>query len=637
MPNPTPNDYMQRQPGDPSDFDVVRDPDDIKVQPNKNRERELAAGQDVRQAKWVPATPRNPGFTGRPGDWEKAAVVLEEQVRRENPDWVESAILTEAQKLYLKMVEVKHPDLPREYAALMQTSYAPPRRGLRQNIEAHAVRQVPEWQELEQLLTANPGGRKANRTLPLAIFMRSVLNEGAPEVTAQLERFAGSDLELDWAFLGSHDREENLKHMLDESTVRKQLKGMLERADPDEAVRLNLKVLERMRERHPDLGRYLVVDATPINAWVEQTVPVNEEHEELIVRKTGAKHNYHGSKSDSQGRHRHKKTWMGSKLLVISDLKTGLPLGWRLIGNKREFPYVIPLLLDIKRHAEWLEPEYLIGDSEYDVERLAFDLQAQFGVIPVFPLREQLSNSYDWAATKGVPKCARHSSYMKLIQANDFFPTDDHEWDPDFDRAKQNCKARNRWQCELCAAQGRKLMATTYLRRNARIYTWLPRRGTHRRYATRQALMLRRNSIEQLFSQLKRRGIGNRDHYSCRWASKPEHIQWLCAAALFGMTARRDAHETGLYSESADEAWELKLTKVKPRSQPAVFADAAAEHNLDGDSNDAVEHNLDGDSDDAVEVSLDGDAAAAAEADSVTSGPADSDDDEQVPSTPPVD
>jgi hypothetical protein len=33
-------------------------------------------------------------------------------------------------------------------------------------------------------------------------------------------------------------------------------------------------------------------------------------------------------------------------------------------------------------------------------------------------------------------------------------------------------------------------------------------------------LMLRRNSIEGIFSQCKRRGIGTRDHYKARWATK---------------------------------------------------------------------------------------------------------------------
>jgi hypothetical protein len=85
------------------------------------------------------------------------------------------------------------------------------------------------------------------------------------------------------------------------------------------------------------------------------------------------------------------------------------------------------------------------------------------------------------------------------------------------------------------------------------------------RYATRQALLLRRNSIEAIFGQLKRRGLGARTHYKARWVDEPIQMEWLLGTALLGMTLRRDAHESGEYAKAAKLAHTLKLTKVEPR------------------------------------------------------------------------
>ncbi len=617
---PTTANYLLQQAEDPEGVRDARD--EVIDQELEDRlaqddaTPELEGTRHPGTGQWIPFTPRRPGFSGTSKDWERLYVVLEEQKRRQHPSWDEQDVKAAALAKYEKLkVHRGLPALPGEYVELEQSSFAPPREGLRQNIEAAAIRRLPQWQEMEALLTGCKPGRNSERRLPLAVFLKSVLGKGMPELRNDIEEFVGSNLELDWAYLGSHDMAENLTHMRDESTVRRVLKRMLERNDPDECVRLNLEVMQEMQERHPDLGRYLVVDATPIQAFVEQTVPLNDEHEALIVRDTGAKLHFHGDASggddsdgDSDGaegggragnasastgggqdkvtgrsgrrrasrstgqRRRKGKAWVGWSLVVISDMKTGLPLIWKLVADGPEYPHVIPMLTEMYRLAPWMPVgSYLVGDSEYDRStRLAFDLQARFSICGVFPLRKGVGRFWEHSKTDGVPYCAEKGhDAMSLVQAPEDFGLDKVPlgYEPDFAKARKDFPGRTRWYCEKCQSRGIKLTANTWFRRNPRLYPMLPHRGNSRYRARRVALMLRRNSIEQVFSQLKRRGIGNKHHQNCRWVTKSAHIEWLCSAALFGMTARRHAHETGQYAAAAAEAWDLKLTKLQPALQ----------------------------------------------------------------------
>lgn len=521
---------------------------------------ELPAEADPR-GRWIPFNPRTPGFTGTVADWEKAYVIFEEQVRREYPSWTQDTVRREAERRYRSATELRHPKLAYEYAKLMQESFGPPREAIRENLEAAASRRIPEWAALESTLAGCRQGRPSDRRLPVAIFSRATLCSGAPELRRNLKDFAGSNLELDWSFLDSDDLQANAEILRDESCVRRVLKRMLERHDPSQTISLNLQVIKRLKERCPDIGRYLVIDGTPVQAFVEQTVPVNDRHRELVTRETGATLQHHGG-GRRHTRKRKSKSWVGWTLLIIADLKSGLPLIWQLIDG-REHPHVIPMLQELLRQAPFLDPEYLVGDSEFDETRLALDLHDRYGICPVTPLRDTLSERYEWYATKGVPQCSKHGA-MKLVQSEDFMPADvPLAYETDIDIARRRSQARTRWECDQCKQNGRTVRATTWFRDNPRLYTYLPRGGTHRRYATRIALLLRRNAIEALNSQLKRRGIADRAHSNCRWATRRCHVEWLCGAALLGLTVRREAHETGVYDQVAEEAWQRQLFKCK--------------------------------------------------------------------------
>lgn len=539
---------------DAADTSPVRDED-------SDQSDQLPRGSDPRRA--VPS-PRMPGFTGTVTDWAKALAVFVEQVRMERPTWTDAAINREAEWRYEQALVYKHPLLAEQYAMLMQESWCPNRRYVRDNIEAKACRQVPEWQQLEATLTAAGRGRPSDRRLQMAVFARQTLSPGVPDLRANVKAFEGSDLELDWAFFDSFDMLQNRELMRDETAVRRVMKGMLERSDADQTIALNLAVIKRIADRHKHIGRYLVIDGTEIQAPVEQCTLRGPEHAALVTRETGAQAHFHGGQIAGTQRRRQPKYWVGWKLLVISDMKSGLPLIWKLITGE-ESQHTVALLERLLRLAPWMDPEFLTGDKEFDKStRLALDLQSRFGIAPAFPLRRGTSARFPWVETKGVPHCSQHG-VMKLKQSDDF--ESDHvplAHEPNRARASKGLKARSRWVCEHC-----EVTETTWFRNNPRLYTFLPHMGNHRRVAVRYALLLRRNSIEAVFSQLKRRGIGNKEKFSCRWISRQTHVEWLCGAALLAMTVRREAHETGLYAQCAEEAWDLGLTKVQPKV-PAV-------------------------------------------------------------------
>jgi hypothetical protein len=573
----TDNVYLRRLPEDPDDhgehatadagadlnadddFDLVAD--------------ELGTGEDPRGAGRASRirVMRHPGMTGTQRDYDELLLMLEEQVRRERDSWPEAHIRQEAADRFAAFVAESHPKYVDEYVKLMQVSFNPHRSLLRENIEAAACRRVPELVEIERLLSSCSMGRPADRSLPLAIFERAALSKARPEFGAHYEEFTGSNLELDWAYFGTPDMNVNRGRVRELSVARKAMKAMLERHSPSVLLNANLAILKRIADRHADdgftdVGRYLVIDGTPIKAHVEQIAPVNAEHEAMIVKRTGAKYGFHGA------RNRPKKHWVGWTLLVIADMKTGLPVMWKLIGaNESEFAHVCGMLDELFARAPWIDPEYLVGDSEYDRSaRLALDLEARYGIHPVFPLRQNVGARWEWAASDGVPQCSKHGA-MKRVQHDS---ADQKGWtvsrrNPrDAEAVKRGFDARTRWRCEGCARHGEKLTSTTYIKYNARLYTYLPRGGDHRLAATRKALMARRNIMESVNSTLKRRGIGEQQHHKVLWATRPIHMQWLIGMALLGMTLRREVHETDLYEQCAQEAWELGLTKIQPVTPP---------------------------------------------------------------------
>jgi hypothetical protein len=156
--------YLDRTVDDPEGADDV-EPDPVLDDPELTAELDPRAdprpekrGKRQPKINWT----RTAEFTGTPRDYEEVRIIVDEQVRREHPDWPEHAIQREAERRYRELCSIRHPKLPIEYLKLMQTSWSPERRDIRENIESYAMRQLPEAKRLEEVLSYSRMGPSAS-------------------------------------------------------------------------------------------------------------------------------------------------------------------------------------------------------------------------------------------------------------------------------------------------------------------------------------------------------------------------------------------------------------------------------------------------------------------------------------------
>lgn len=210
--------------------------------------------------------------------------------------------------------------------------------------------------------------------------------------------------------------------------------------------------------------------------------------------------------------------------------------------------------------------KFLVGDSYYDNQiGLSEDLWFDWSIHPVFVRHGKyaktlpyVEDNKDQPGIQGVPCCPIHTRNadgslrpMKFKDSSDFITVEQ--------RAKlgiargetvKNRSARNRWVCD---ALGCTETATTNVRDDARVYTYLHRAGTHNRAQLRAAMLAQRNRVESCFATLKNSGLGAQGCLRARWAGDIE-MRWLILVASCGHNARILAHDTGAYARALHEA-----------------------------------------------------------------------------------
>jgi hypothetical protein len=193
----------------------------------------------------------------------------------------------------------------------------------------------------------------------------------------------------------------------------------------------------------------------------------------------------------------------------------------------------------------------MVGDKEFDVTELSAELEFRYGIHPVVPWKGKQARQ-QWGATSGTPKCSKHG-LMKLDWAEKFVGPKGRRRSgiPDDDLEDLSQDARLRWSCP---ARGCGVKATTYPAHAPRLYTYLPRRGEHRRVGLRSALLRRRNQVESVISSLKGMGVGLDGQMQPKWVSSDRQAEWLAGAALLGLTLRRTAHASDSYETAETEA-----------------------------------------------------------------------------------
>jgi hypothetical protein len=228
----------------------------------------------------TPRPRRSPGFTNRRHRERMEKAVIRFRLERDEPDLQGNQLEQRVEAEYAALLP-QDPAVRRYFEQTAPVSVCPPRRGIFQFVEAKAIRELPQMQELEQKLRMSACGRPSDRKLVVAALERNFLEDGRPEIFAHYKAFQVRNEPLHWAYGWPAQNGSNR----DASSVYRTLHSTLLRCNPDELLRLNVQALVRLRDvlGEPDIGRYLVIDGTNIPAAREQrsadpAYPVEEAH-----------------------------------------------------------------------------------------------------------------------------------------------------------------------------------------------------------------------------------------------------------------------------------------------------------------------------------------------------------------------
>jgi hypothetical protein len=100
---------------------------------------------------------------------------------------------------------------------------------------------------------------------------------------------------------------------------------------------LNIQALQQLSINRTDVGRYVAIDGTQVQAWVDQGPDYSPAHKNLMNR------GMHGAGFGTHDRH----FWGGRTLLVLTCPKTTLPLAWILPAANEPEPQAVTALIDV--------------------------------------------------------------------------------------------------------------------------------------------------------------------------------------------------------------------------------------------------------------------------------------------------
>lgn len=322
----------------------------------------------------------------------------------------------------------------------------------------------------------------------------------------------------------------------------KSLDRLFERLAGDDACRwlamsANIELLKWLRAHHPNgrqVGRRLLVDASPIPAWVVQRSagskddPGYQRREERL-----RKHAPHagfraytysaGGKDDLapeakvkiSGAH---KWWRGYYLAVIVDQATGLPLVWMLFdASVQETNAIVPLLSDLHRLWPDIDANLIAGDSAWGTNEICRMLEVDYGIAPIFRLKPSEVRKREWIPLQngesrdgsiaaityqGQVVCDVHRK--PLAFSSDEQPSrrglrPGQSTNEGAHRIRCACNHTSKAHPRACNKLSLRMQVnwhrlTRYPHHNA---------GNPERYAMRQAMLIRLNQVEGLFNRLK--------------------------------------------------------------------------------------------------------------------------------------
>lgn len=173
----------------------------------------------------------------------------------------------------------------------------------------------------------------------------------------------------------------------------------------------------------PDLLTYLAVDATLIEADLDQRKPKSEVEARMMRGQSRERCGF----VVYRNRLGHVfSRWHGYKWVQIVSMKAG---GLTLIGglfpanvNERAATLLLlEQLVELYPEIQWQKNVFLVGDSLYDhSEDFAYELLTRFGIHGVFPRHGKLSADIPYGDNGGVPRCGSCGTDMRIKERRGF-------------------------------------------------------------------------------------------------------------------------------------------------------------------------------------------------------------------------
>jgi hypothetical protein len=238
----------------------------------------------------------------------------------------------------------------------------------------------------------------------------------------------------DWA---EAPRAERWERLPDYTSVMRNIPRLTD-AIRGEGIKANIEMLKALREKHPDVGRRLIIDGKAIATWVPQAWAEKDSDRDQFLRRRVPEAGYRaytygrGGKTEvnADGVKRRElgvtTAWRGFYLVTLLDQATGLPVIWTVFDAAvDEATAIIPLLSELFQLWPDVGTELLVGDSSWDSDNWCELLERSYGIHPIFNLHDQSEVRFATQHSKhvdgkflslsgqGQPRCI-HNQYLPI-------------------------------------------------------------------------------------------------------------------------------------------------------------------------------------------------------------------------------
>jgi len=549
--------------------------------PNTNRTRRrggeeaAARGRDTARANGEIRRDHRrplPGNTARPHRVREALhdlYILELRRNHKRPRKLSARQLMLLAAAQLEVLQSKFRGLLGDYKRLAPTSRTPVAHKVKRWVEVRAVLALPEVAWLKHYMLGSdlaqpdaPTGRRPGRPADIrylwVMLWLLVCGRQNKDLFALHEELESPGRIKRWA-LGDY-RLPKVKSVYDA------MLSLTGRRDPRAVWHVNVALLRRLasltdergRKLHPDIAVYVYGDGKLIESDLPQRPYKGGHHRRAINGKRRARVTF-VTYVNSDGEVT--TAVRGYKFICLVDLKSTLPvIGGLFPATYDERQAVLELVAELRAMWPQAPVTWFGGDGLYDrSKRFHYEMEFVHGIHPVAQTYNVFSKQNPYHKTKGVPKC-RHG-WMKREKARFVYDT---PWrlrhgqplsaplnsGRVMDGAKRATdKAYIVWTCK----RGQCETVTTRMRDDIRAHSFAPRDGDSEMASFRQAFLLRRGAVENVFSVLGYFGLGDKAQRRMKWGGDLE-MEWVLALACLFMTGRRLAHETGLYTLAYEQA-----------------------------------------------------------------------------------